>query len=241
MGGSNNSIPVLSSISDVGVVRAFSLRRRFIQNQENVSFTIMALIPTLGEQILEELDVESVIHELQTKSRSFRTPSEPPPPSESSIASSVELLREQDARSDVESASASSISGHEESVMSLDHGESESSHSWVDQLSVQPSQPSTSRQPSVTRPETDSVDFFTSAQLSDSITTASSALSYGNGTGLVSTFDNSPCWTNTFHQSPPQRQSPESSLGSSAKSKGELWREVKMLSKPFKFRSGSEY
>jgi peroxin-3 len=187
MGESNKSIPVLSSISDVGVVRAFSLRRRFIQNQENVSFTIMALIPTLGEQILDELDVEAVIHELQTKSRSFRTPSEPPPPSESSIASSVELLREQDARSDIESVSASSISGHEDSGMSLDHGES--SHSWVDQLSVPPSQPSTSRQPSVTRPETDSVDFLTGAQLSDSITTASSALSYGNGTGLVSTFD----------------------------------------------------
>jgi peroxin-3 len=185
MGESSTFIPALS-ISDVVVVRTFSLRRRFIQNQENVSFTIMALIPTLGEQILDELDVEAIIYELQTKSRSFRTPSEPPPPSESSIASSVELLREQDARSDVESASASSISGHEESGMSLDHGES--SHSWVDQLSVQPSQPSTSRQPSVTRPETDSVDFFTSAQLSDSITTASSALSYGNGTGLVSTF-----------------------------------------------------
>jgi peroxin-3 len=186
MGESSTSIPALR-ISDVVVVRTFSLRRRFIQNQENVSFTIMALIPTLGEQILDELDVEAIIHELQTKSRSFRMPSEPPPPpSESSIASSVELLREQDTRSDVESASASSISGHEESGMSLDHGES--SHSWVDQLSVQPSQPSTSRQPSVTRPETDSVDFFTSAQLSDSITTASSALSYGNGTGLVSTF-----------------------------------------------------
>jgi peroxin-3 len=175
-------VEVLSNIPDM--VRASSLRRRFIQNQENVSFTIMALIPTLGKQILDELDVEGVTHELQTKSKAFRTPSEPPPPSESSIASSVEFLHEQDTRSDVESASVSSVSGQDEGGTSLSLGDS--SQSWVDQLSAQPS---TSRQPSESRPGTDSVDFLIGAQLSDSITTASSSLSYGNGTGLVSTHD----------------------------------------------------
>jgi len=145
----------------------------------------MALMPTLGKQILEELNVEDVTHELQMKSKAPRTPSEPrPPPSESSVASN-DPLHELDSRSDMESASASSFSYQGEG------GESsnieESSQSW-DHFSAQSSQPSGSRRPSLARPETDSTDFLAEAQLSDSITTASSALSYVNGSGLVSAF-----------------------------------------------------
>ena len=110
-----------------------SLRRRFVQNQEDISYTIMALLPTVGEQILEELNVEGVTHELQSKSRT-----------------------------------------------------SQISQSWIiDQPSTESSrQPSTS-EPSP--PNTEFPDSFSGAQLSDSITTASSALSYVNGTRLVST------------------------------------------------------
>lgn len=164
-----------------------SLRRRFAQNQEDVSYTIMALIPTLGEQILVELDVEGVTHELQTKSRAFRMPSHPlPPPSESSMASSIELIQDQDTRSDAESASVSSFSGQDDAS-----NLGESSQSWVDQFSTQSSQPSFSRQPSSTSEapaDTRSPDIIVGPQLSDSVTTASSALSYGNGSGLVSQF-----------------------------------------------------
>jgi peroxin-3 len=183
MGESQKCDQVVRNVLDLAGLS--SLRRRFNQTQENVSFTIMALLPTLGKRILEELDVESVTHELQTKSRTFRTPSEPPL-SESSISSSIELLHEQDTRSDIESASASSVCGQEEGRGSFNVGGS--SQSWVDQLSTQSSQLSTSRrQPSASEPP--ETDYLAGAQLSDSITTASSASSYVNGTGLVSTFD----------------------------------------------------
>ncbi|KDQ09203.1 hypothetical protein BOTBODRAFT_58844 [Botryobasidium botryosum FD-172 SS1] len=42
-----------------------NLRRRFQQNQEDCSFHICALLPTLGRDILEELDVEGVTVQLQ--------------------------------------------------------------------------------------------------------------------------------------------------------------------------------
>ncbi|KAF9065593.1 Peroxin-3, partial [Rhodocollybia butyracea] len=44
------------------------LHRRYEQTQEDVGYTVMALLSNLGEQILEEMDVEAVIGELQTMS-----------------------------------------------------------------------------------------------------------------------------------------------------------------------------
>ncbi|KAJ3988963.1 Peroxin-3 [Lentinula detonsa] len=41
------------------------LQRRYEQAQEDVGYTVMALMSNLGEQILEEMDVEAVIRELQ--------------------------------------------------------------------------------------------------------------------------------------------------------------------------------
>ncbi|KAJ3734338.1 Peroxin-3 [Lentinula guzmanii] len=41
------------------------LQRRYEQAQEDVGYTVMALMSNLGEQILEEMDVEAVIKELQ--------------------------------------------------------------------------------------------------------------------------------------------------------------------------------
>lgn len=46
-----------------------SLRRRFLQNQEDCSFTIMALLPTLSSQIFEALDVESISQALLAQNR----------------------------------------------------------------------------------------------------------------------------------------------------------------------------
>lgn len=46
-----------------------NLRRRFLQNQEDCNFTIMALLPTLSTQIFAEMDVESISQALRAQSR----------------------------------------------------------------------------------------------------------------------------------------------------------------------------
>lgn len=112
-----------------------SLRRRFDQNQQDVSYTIMALLPTLGTHIIEGMDVEGITQELQSHSRASKARIEfqpPPPPSvEDSIASSLEIVqsREHDIRSDNGSVSALSSTGIED-VATSDLGSS--SMSWVD-------------------------------------------------------------------------------------------------------------
>ncbi|KAA1069895.1 peroxin [Puccinia graminis f. sp. tritici] len=48
-----------------------NLRRRFEQNQDDCSFTVLALIPTLGKQVIQAMNVERLVEVLsQTKSRS---------------------------------------------------------------------------------------------------------------------------------------------------------------------------
>ena len=44
-----------------------SLRRRFEQNQEDCTFTVLALLPTATEDILDALPVENITHQLQQK------------------------------------------------------------------------------------------------------------------------------------------------------------------------------
>ncbi|KZF22576.1 Peroxin-3-domain-containing protein [Xylona heveae TC161] len=44
-----------------------NLRRRFEQNQEDCTFTVLALLPTATENILEALPVENITNELQQK------------------------------------------------------------------------------------------------------------------------------------------------------------------------------
>lgn len=123
----------------------------------------MALIPTLGEQILDEMDVESLTQELQARSKtvpSFPRVQLPPDPplSQSSLTSSIDVLRDQDIRSDTGSASRS-LSSASDSGSRL----GEASQSWVI-----PEQTSTAFAPN----------------LSDSVLTTSSVMT-GN-TGLVS-------------------------------------------------------
>lgn len=43
------------------------MRRRFQQNQEDCTITVLALLPTATENIVEALPVESITHELQQK------------------------------------------------------------------------------------------------------------------------------------------------------------------------------
>ncbi len=59
-----------------------SLRRRFQQNQEDCTFTVLALLPTATDNIIEALPVETITHDLQQKKaerlgRSGGTSSEP--------------------------------------------------------------------------------------------------------------------------------------------------------------------
>ncbi|GLB45164.1 putative peroxin-3 [Lyophyllum shimeji] len=94
-----------------------NLRRRFDQTQENVAYTVMALVQTLAEQVLREMDVEGLTAELQGRSRARRElllqrererergkeeGRERPP---SSVGSSVDVV------SDAESAVVSVASG----------------------------------------------------------------------------------------------------------------------------------
>lgn len=58
-----------------------NLRRRFLQNQEDCNFTIMALLPTLSTQIFEEMDVESISHALREQNKKPE-PAVPPATSE---------------------------------------------------------------------------------------------------------------------------------------------------------------
>ncbi|CAA7263389.1 unnamed protein product [Cyclocybe aegerita] len=94
-----------------------SLRRRFQQSQEDTSFTILALLATLSEQILQTMDVEALTKELQVRSRARNAvlasvpilPLNPPiqvTPSSCPPSSSPE----EDTRSEVDSVLLSHIS-----------------------------------------------------------------------------------------------------------------------------------
>ncbi|EIN14632.1 hypothetical protein PUNSTDRAFT_140873 [Punctularia strigosozonata HHB-11173 SS5] len=59
-----------------------NLRRRFEQNQQDASYMIMGLMPTLASQILDGMDVETLTAELQSKAKAKppkAAPSDPAP------------------------------------------------------------------------------------------------------------------------------------------------------------------
>ncbi|KAG2138003.1 Peroxin-3-domain-containing protein, partial [Suillus clintonianus] len=178
-----------------------ALRRRFQSTHDDACFTIMALVPTLAEQILEEMDVESLTNELQSLSRTARPRSrfqQPESHSESEVSSAS------DVHSDAGSASLSSYSGIDGETSS---NMAASTGSWVDRFSSSSSHMSDQLQ----QPH----DFLASAgnQLSDSITTASSSLSYNPGA--------------PFHE--PRASTSTSMSESSTRTKAQLWKEVKIL------------
>ncbi|THH21389.1 hypothetical protein EW146_g136 [Bondarzewia mesenterica] len=202
-----------------------NVRKRFQQNMQDIGFMVMAHMPILGQHVLEEMDVEALTAELQALSRATRVPhthlhthqeperahersqareassSSPVPPSESSLASSVELVRDDlvDMRSEMGSVSVLSMQDddatRERAGDGRGEGESssglaESQTSWVDSISAAPHDKD-GEGGSGGRPS-----------LADSgVTTAGSSTM-----DLVS-----------------------SQMSLSTKSKAELWREVKML------------
>lgn len=54
-------------VHDSDYIHLCSIRRRFEQNQTDCTITVLALLPTLTENILEELPVEQLTQELQQK------------------------------------------------------------------------------------------------------------------------------------------------------------------------------
>ena len=129
----------------------------------------MTLLPTLAEQILHEMDVESLTRELQMKSRSSRRRSSPDTaPSDSSLASSVELLHGNETSSDVISLSSTS------NRSAIPRSEGGMSTRWT--MEFEPS--IASQGPALILPSGPSVEHEsprsnTNAYLSDSITSES--------------------------------------------------------------------
>lgn len=65
-----------------------SLRRRFAQNQEDCNFTILALLPTLGDQLFSHMDVEGLTAKLQ-RGRQSPAGAESTTPANQSIAAPI--------------------------------------------------------------------------------------------------------------------------------------------------------
>ncbi|TFK52868.1 Peroxin-3 [Heliocybe sulcata] len=140
-----------------------NLRRRFEKNQEDMNFTVMTLVPTLGMHILQDMDVEALTHELQAKSRLSRA-REP-------LSQSISSIGEPDARSDIGSAS----------IVSYNETMAGSSSSWVDEFAAQ-ARPGLPRATSDVAAST-SEDSNGAARLSDSMLTTSSAASAATESG----------------------------------------------------------
>ena len=157
-----------------------SLRRRFQQTQEDVSYTISALIPTLSEQILDQMNVEALTQELQNRSIARNAARRQLLAEPSSLASSVvDLVPEQDTRSDVESPAS-------HTSMSFDeiHASSSMSHSalqsWVES--------SGSRSPTASIADSSAASSTSEVHLSESMISASGLNSenhFVNDSGLV--------------------------------------------------------
>ncbi|KAI0342474.1 hypothetical protein BDW22DRAFT_1407561 [Trametopsis cervina] len=200
-----------------------NLRRRFDQNQQDVSFTIMALLPTLGARIIEGMDVEGVTEQLQSQTKALKAKEElefPPPPSESSASSSGDAAAQSD---DIKSDSGSMSIVVDNTDMNASM--STSTMSWVDQFSQSSGQsPQATHQhsPETTasepRPQPDSPNTHQETDLSDSIVTNSS-VSYGD-----SAVRELLCGPSAIDPDPTIPPSV-----SYTRSKAELWKELKIL------------
>jgi peroxin-3 len=100
-----------------------NMRKRFQQNRQDISFTIMTYLPLLSKHILDEMDVEALTAELQSLSRAAKASRIPRAvvreqpslhhqlsPRTDSLESSAELVRASDAQSETSSVSYISMS-----------------------------------------------------------------------------------------------------------------------------------
>ncbi|KAI0089446.1 Peroxin-3 [Irpex rosettiformis] len=196
-----------------------NLRRRFEQNQQDISFTIMALLPTIGARIIEGMNVEEITEQLQSQSRAAKAKEElqppPAPPSNENASSSAGVeVQVEDGKSDSGSVSVVSAAS-QASTSDLNASMTNSSMSWVDQLSQSTSSAHSPQPPQEhplkasdpePRQKSDSPNSNIGTDLSDSMITSSS-VSYGD-------------IAHQAHSPPTTSYTP---------SKAELWREIKML------------
>jgi Peroxin-3 len=166
-----------------------SLRRRFQQNQQDCTYTVLALVPTLGDRILEQMDVEGVTFTLQMQSKAAKSRTEGSAASDMntssislntdqpSIASSIELSP---GRQDIAVHSPSSRHGG-------------SAQSWIDQFTEQSSSASSVGPSAHDIPrDRGSPASSSGAHLSDSVTSASVSLVSGSdGVVRISAHDTS--------------------------------------------------
>ena len=186
--------------------RVRSLKRWFQNNQQNVSFTIMALLPTIEEHIIEGMDVEGLTNDLQEKTRASRLSRNSSPVSPESQPPKHGLT-DADARSDMESSIISSVP---EASTTL----GDSTQSWVDGFSLR-----SSRENSNEREPSNSLG----ASMIKSVATTSTSSQAESSTSAVRGYPKHVTRPLTIVQS-----TEASTLAS--KSKAELWREIKILS-----------
>ncbi|KAG6902355.1 hypothetical protein C0995_001152 [Termitomyces sp. Mi166 len=185
-----------------------NLKRRFKQTQENVSYTVLALIQTLSEQVFHEMDVEGLTSELQNRSKARHANKlrlERPP---SSLASSIDMVQDGDTRSEAESAVAS-VASTSYGVTSTSDISTSGLQNWVESSSGAPVPPSSE---SLQEDEA-------SARMSESIMTANSSV---HNAEISSVAESGP--TDSVMSS-----SVVSETGNS-QTTAELWNEVKVLS-----------
>ncbi|CED83693.1 Peroxisomal assembly protein PEX3 [Phaffia rhodozyma] len=107
-----------------------NLKRRFLQNQEDATFTLAALLPTLSPQILEAMEVEDLHRQLAQLTKPSPTSTHTSTSSPKSIKASKQKERIQvqlgDMGDSVVSLSASSVASSEE-AKSIEGGEEASS------------------------------------------------------------------------------------------------------------------
>ena len=187
----------------------------------------MALLPTLGAHILQDMDVEGVTQELQSYSKASKERLETQAPSAPSETSSVDHSRAQDTDIRSDNGSVSVISSNDDVTTDL----SASSTSWVSsmqssQVSQASLEPAGNNNTTSTSPKSSE-----GADLSDSILTTSSMSSSvvpGPTNSSVSPLYSVQPVSQHFQASPNAHLE---SLSPATRSKAELWREVKMLSR----------
>ena len=187
--------------------RVDSLRRWFENNQQNISFTIMALLPTIGEHIIEGMDVEGLTNELQERTKASKlvqnsrpmSPESQPPP---------QTPADTDTRSDMGSSIVSSVPDVGTTL-------GDSTQSWVDGFSLR-----SSRENSNGEGDPNSVR----SSMIESITTMSESSQAGSSSSAVRRYPGRVIQRLTILQQIETSTVPP-------KSKAELWREIKTLSK----------
>jgi len=186
--------------------RVGSLRRWFENNQQNVSFTIMALLPTIGEHIIKGMDVEGLTNDLQERSRASKLLRNSGPVSPVSQPPEYSPT-DTDARSDMES---SIISSAPEVGTTL----GDSTQSWVDGFSLRSSRENLNGEGGLSN--------SLGASMIESVATSTSSQA-GSSASAVRRYPERVTETLTVVQSAESSTVP-------SKSKTELWREIKILS-----------